>query len=131
VGAGQHRSCRGEAWSDCPPAECSHRFPTLDGEVGLLLHPLHLVQERVVLVDQRRVRQQRERVVPVEEERRRDAVGKGTAVIVDDLLGALPVLEAHVPVVLDLVARPPRQLKRACRKEQDHCSGEDVALLFG
>jgi hypothetical protein len=112
------------------------------GEVELLLHPLHLVQERVVLVDQRRVlrgrvrargrggcRRQRERVAGVEEERRREAgvVGVGERVEVlraqhGDLAfdvrrvereaGALPALQARVPVVFYLVVRPPRQLKK-------------------
>jgi hypothetical protein len=119
----------------------------LAGEVvEHLLHPLHLVQERVVLVDQRRGRargrrhgrRQRERVARVVEERRREAAaGVGIAVGVGERVHvlraqqrdlpldvrrverearALPALEARVPVVLDLVVRPPGQLRGAKNK---------------
>ena len=108
---------------------------------------LHLVQERVVLVDlQRRVRGRRrrhggrqrdERVAGVVEERRRRrkagvgvgvGIGVGVGVLraenrdvpldvrrVERQARALPALEARVPVVLDLVVRPPWEL-HACMR---------------
>jgi hypothetical protein len=153
AGAGQHRSRRRSpcqiCWCDCPPAERPRAFP------------LHLCRERVVLVGQRGVQRQREREDAAGKERRCRQCRRGDLLCAREALrfparcsagrereaDALPELEARVPLVLDLVIRPPRQLKRACStKEQDHCVSltrahllpmrpwslpEDVVLLFG